>query len=381
MSATALRRFAHDLAKRFDGSTEGLPRVRYWQAWNEPNLSLYLNPQVADQLTRQPTYPFEPRTVLSPAHYRDLVNAFSAAVHAVAPDNKVIAGALSPFSRTQTVIAVSPLLFMRKLFCLSADGTPAPGCRARVAFDIWAVHPYTSGGPTHRATLPDDLSLGDLGHAQQLLKSAQRAGRIRAAGPVAVWVTELGWDTRPPDPGGVPLGLQARWVAESLYRLWRRGVDLVTWYGLRDEALDGRPPGEVIQTGLYFRGTPLPRDRAKPALAAFRFPFVAFRQKGSVLVWGRTPWGEQGKVTIEALRANTGAGMRWKTVAHVETNRYGIFLHHFARVRATALRATLVGKRDAAERAVLADGAPGDPGEPVRRAAAAMTARSAGRRA
>ena len=31
--------FAKAIARRFGGGFDGLPRVRYWQVWNEPNLS------------------------------------------------------------------------------------------------------------------------------------------------------------------------------------------------------------------------------------------------------------------------------------------------------------------------------------------------------
>ena len=37
--------FATAVASRYSGNFAGLPRVRYFQAWNEPNLSVYLTPQ------------------------------------------------------------------------------------------------------------------------------------------------------------------------------------------------------------------------------------------------------------------------------------------------------------------------------------------------
>ena len=43
-SASAFRDFAQAAACRYSGSFAGLPRVRYWQGWNEPNLSEYLTP-------------------------------------------------------------------------------------------------------------------------------------------------------------------------------------------------------------------------------------------------------------------------------------------------------------------------------------------------
>ena len=39
--------FVTAAARRYGGSYKGLPRVRYWQIWNEPNLRAYLTP-VAD---------------------------------------------------------------------------------------------------------------------------------------------------------------------------------------------------------------------------------------------------------------------------------------------------------------------------------------------
>lgn len=36
--------FAEAVARRYSGAN-GLPRVRYFEAWNEPNLDVYLAPQ------------------------------------------------------------------------------------------------------------------------------------------------------------------------------------------------------------------------------------------------------------------------------------------------------------------------------------------------
>ncbi len=37
--------FAEAAAKRYSGDLPALPRVRFWQAWNEPNLFLFFMPQ------------------------------------------------------------------------------------------------------------------------------------------------------------------------------------------------------------------------------------------------------------------------------------------------------------------------------------------------
>jgi hypothetical protein len=199
---------------------------------------------------------------------------------------------------------------------MSGGAQPRPTCNARIEFDVWAHHPYTSGGPTHHAASPDDVSLGDLPELRRLLDAGVRAQHVVSRGRARFWVTEFSWDTNPPDPLALPIRLQARWTAEALYRMWSAGVDLVTWNALRD----GRYPEDPVQSGLWFRGATLVADRPKPTLAAFRFPFVAYRRRGGIFVWGRTPWGKAGPVRVEA----TG-GEGWRLLTTLRGNRYGIF--------------------------------------------------------
>jgi len=297
--------FAQALAKRYSGQTPGLPRVRDYQAWNEPNVVVHLSPQI------------EGGRVVSPGHYRLMVEQFAAAVHAVHPDNVVIAGGLSAFENANSV---GPLPFMRQLLCMSAANRPLAGCRP-LSFDVWSHHPYTSGGPTHHALSPNSVSLPDLPRMRRLLLAAVRAGHVKPNGAIRFWVTEFSWDTTPPDPRAVPVLLQARWVSESLYRMWTNGISLVTWFQLRDEALKPAGHQATYESGLYFRcARGLTCDRPKPALTAFRFPFVAFRTGGRVLVWGRTPGGARGSVVVEQR-----SGGRWRRLASLRSDRYGIF--------------------------------------------------------
>jgi hypothetical protein len=300
-SPAHLARFARAAAVRYSGSFGGLPRVRLWQVWNEPNVDLYLSPQ------------FSGGKPFSPGWYRRMLNAAARELKAVSRGNVVIAGALSPFT---TERSMGPLRFMRHLLCLSKGARPRATCGARVRFDIWAHHPYTSGGPTHRAFNPDDVSLGDLPEMRALLRAGERAGKIVADRPVRFWVTEFSWDSRPADRGGLPLALHARWAAEALYRMWQSGVSVVTWFLLVDQSHEEG----FAQSGLYLRGTDGRPGRAKPALAAFRFPFVAFKRGQGLLIWGRTPTSAAGGVAVEQK-----VGRSWRRVAVVQANRFGIF--------------------------------------------------------
>lgn len=333
----ALADFAAAIGDRYSGRHAGLPRVRYWQVWNEPNLSIYLMPQSEDG---RPA---------SPGWYRDLVNAMAKALHTVHPGNVVIAGGLAPFGgnsndpsggQVPTPERLHPLDFMRAMLCMSKGARPRPTCGVRSEFDIWAHHPYTYGGPTHSAFHPDDVSIGDLDQMRRLLEAAEAADHIRSRQRVGFWVTEFSYDTSPPDPKGLPLALHARWVSESLYRMWSSGVSLVTWWLIRDTPF----PDDMFQSGLYFRGpSGIASDKPKPALRAFRFPFVAFRQvTETITYWGRTPTSRKSAVVVEQKQ-----GSRWRRLVTPAVDRYGIFRGRVTDARGSGpLRARLVDGTD-----------------------------------
>jgi hypothetical protein len=282
--------------------------------WSEPNHYYHLFPQYNGD-----------GSPASPAIYRALLERFEDAVHQVAADNVVIAGNLHPFTvndpATPGIDSVGPLRFMRALLCMSDRNKPLPGCKP-LHFDGWGHHPYTSGNPTHHAFLDTDVSLGDLGKMKRLLDASVKAGHVVPRRKMRFLATEFSWDTNPPDPGAVPLKLHTRWVAEALYRMWTAGMDSVTWYLLRDdENNDGRPNRAVFQSGLYFHcPNGIKCDKPKPALQAFRFPFVAFLKGGRISVWGRTPNSKRGRVAVEQR-----SGGRWARLTTLSADRYGIF--------------------------------------------------------
>jgi hypothetical protein len=334
--------FGEALAKRYSGNFEGLPRVRYYEAWNEANHYRHLNPQyepvqpqgIPGDAQVPPNAPF-----FSADIYRGMLNAFSDAVHGVNPDNLVIAGSLSPTHRPfRFTPAVAPLTWMRAFLCLDNQDHQKPGCNQQANFDVWAVNPYTSGSPEHHAMDPNDISIPDIPKMRKTLTAAERAGQVVSTHTVQLWATEWSWDTRPPDPGGVPIKLHARWVSEALYRMWTFGVSLAVWFQTRDDVPEpGQAFSDSFQSGLYFNGGDnFNNDKPKLSLEAFRFPFVAYRKgRNSVLVWGRTPFGRRGTVTIE----QKGSG--FKRLKRLKANGFGIFT---ARIRTSGkgdLRARL----------------------------------------
>ena len=272
-------RFAEAAARRYTG-------IRWWMAWNEPNRRYFLRPQLVG--TR----------VESAEIYRDLVNAFAAGVKAANPDNLVVAGGLAPLGNSS---GPSPMRFMRAL--LSEP----------VRFDVWSHHPYTSGGPTHKAAGSGNIALGNLPTMRKFLYERWRANRIITNKRPQFWVTEFSWDTKPPDRHiyALPMKLHSRWTAEALYRMWRQGITTVIWFKVRDDPWTT----SRFQSGFYFAN-----GAAKRSLRAFRFPTVAFRQPGRILVWGRTPTSTAGKVVIQIRIAK-----RWRNLTTLRANGNGIF--------------------------------------------------------
>jgi hypothetical protein len=286
--AGALAAFARAAATRYQGL------VHYWEIWNEPNSRAFLRPQRDS----------EGRAV-SPALYRSLVNAAAAALHDVDPTNVVVAGETAAFAGAG---GLTPLSFLEKLLA------------APVEADVFSHHPYTFGSPWRHAAHRDDASLGDLTEWARLVRAAVAAGHVVSHDgtpktDVPLWVSELSWDSSPPDPQGVPARLLARWTAEALYRSWSAGASAVIWGQLRDYPLTHDSIWGIYQSGFYTHD-----DAPKLALAAFRFPFVAYARDGRLSVWGRTPAGVSGPVVIER---KTASG--WRQVRVLNVDAAGIF--------------------------------------------------------
>jgi hypothetical protein len=319
----AYGQFARAIALRYSGSFGGLPRVRYFQAWNEPNISLYLTPQLVNG---------RPVAAL---RYRLLLNAFAHGVHGAVRTDVVAAGGLAPFRDiTPSILSQDkdwgPLAFLRTVLCLSPSLRPT--CSTNIDADAWAFHPYTSGGPTHHAVLANDLSLGDLPKARAILAAAARAGHLSVPNP-QLWVTEFSWDSSPPDPKAVPMSLLTRWVAEGLYRMWQNDIIVVMWLELRDQPLSE----SFFQSGLLYRnGAP------KAILRAFRFPVVGLPRGGGIDVWGRTPGSDRRTVVVERL-----VGGSWRRLGVLHSDANGIFQQHFAQAPQGWIRARAGGKLSA----------------------------------
>jgi len=302
--------FAKAAAERYSGTFGGLPRVKYWQILNEPNLAIFFNPQF-----NKAGKPASPRL------YRNILKKAYPAVKAGHQGNVVIAAGLAPFGQES---GLAPLDFARRLFCLDKRNRPlrpAGPCAGGVKLDAFDMHPYTEGSPDRKSQVPGNVQMGNLGELKSLLAAADRAKRIDGAKKrTPLWITEMSWDSKPSDPGGLPMRILTRWTAEAINRAWRAGVSKFFWYSLRDASCGGIPCKFTTQSGLYFRGDSIEADRPKRSLKAFRFPVVAYSKRRGATYWGRTPTSERGRVILQFRR---GGG--WRQVGRARANGNGIF--------------------------------------------------------
>lgn len=333
--------FGIALAKRYSGTFadpampgQTLPRLRYYQAWNEPNFNRYLEPlKVGDK-------------VIGPGMYVNLLNAFYDGVKGVNGSNKVLGAGMGPFGYNGDNRDMDPQVFIRAAFCL--QGTPVHQTRMRHCghalpkFDIWTQHPYTlEGTPTTAGVSPDAGAMGNVREIKRTLDRAAALKTLGVRGRRPLWITELDWMSDPPGYMnlGKPVGLQAQYLSEAAYRLWRWGASVMIWYELRDQKQvenAGAWPG-----GLYFAGDAIADDRAKPALRAFQLPFYAERTGNGVYLWALVDGGGRTRLAVERM-----AKGRWHRVATLTTDRDGVLSARIARpVKATYRVRSLSGRR------------------------------------
>ena len=301
--------FAKAVAQRYSGSfkpvgaAEALPRVRFYEAWNEPNLPYFLAPQGSS------------RSGTSANHYRKLLSSFYEAVKSVSPGNKVIAGATAPYGRdTQDRLKkrTRPVAFLRHLLCLKPKGGKT-SCPNKAKFDILSHHGInTTGDPRVPALDRDDASTADLGKVKSLLRRAERLGTVSPgnARPRQLWVTEFWINSDPPSSRGPKPRVQARWLQDSLFLFSRSGVNRAIYFLLSDL------PPELSFESAYGAGLFYGQGKPKPSFQAFRASLNARRTAGGkkIAVWINRP-------AEEAVQLQARGPLGWATIRSFPSGR------------------------------------------------------------
>lgn len=276
----ALGDFAAALARRYSGTYQGLPRVRYYECWGEANLKVRLAPLWGGKNGKKP---------IVVDRYRKMLNAFYKGVHKAQSSNIVVTAGLAPYGAKPGLVNVRPLQFWRPLLCVKNDKklSPMRHCK-KVHFDVLAHNPIGHGPPGTKARDHDDISIPDLHRLVDVLRASERAGNVKPKGRHPVYATEIWWESRPPDPFIENPGLakQAAWYTKAIYSLWKQGASMVLLLQVLDLPYNGIPGrgDDNMQSGVFFSdGTP------KPSAEAMRFPFLAERHKGKIVLWGKAP--------------------------------------------------------------------------------------------
>ncbi len=247
-----LRNFAYAAARRYSGTFEAedgrlIPSVRMWLAWNEPNNPIFLTPQYKRVGGRW--------TIQSAVDYAKICNAVYDGIHkTLIASQRVACGATGPRGNNQPGSArpsVAPVAFLRAM--------KKAGVKR---FDAYAHHPYY-GGPAETPTTKPKGARGSAPTAVTLANLSVLTQELtKLYGNKRLWITEYGYQTRPPDPiYGVSYAQQAKYLTQA-FGIARKNprVDLMLWFLLRDEPTLGG-----WQSGLYtFDG------RKKPSFLAFQ---------------------------------------------------------------------------------------------------------------
>ena len=177
--------------------------VTVWEVWNEPNISLFWDPQP------------------DPATYTALLKETYAAVHGSAAGRTVLFGGLAPAADRTDGKEISPLTFLRRVYAEGGKGS----------FDAMAIHPYSY------PALPTDPTTSSWNQFQKL-PEIRTVMVENGDGHKKVWLTEYGAPTGTA-PGAVTEQTQAASVSEA-YKAAAQWtwVGPLLWYSHRDSGTD-----------------------------------------------------------------------------------------------------------------------------------------------
>ncbi|MGI8513048.1 MAG: hypothetical protein ACR2NH_10550 [Solirubrobacteraceae bacterium] len=287
-----------------------LPSVNYWSLYNEPNQPFFLAPQNLGGREQ------------SPRIYRGLADSAFAALNETGHGRDVIlVGETAPRGRRirQVNSTMSPMRFLRALYCVDENLRVLSGARARsygcpatggarsfarshpVLFRAtgFAHHPYTLlTPPSIKSSDADNIGIADLPRLTRTLDRVfARYGQRRR---LPLFLTEYGYQSRPPDPFGFPQATAARFINQAEYMAFTnpRVRSVHQFLLFDDQPSPNHPRGtagywSTFQTGLLnYDGTP------KRSYGAYRFPLwvpgATRNGPGLFRVWGTPRVGVNG---------------------------------------------------------------------------------------
>lgn len=304
--------FAYAAASRYT------PRgVRDWEAWNEPNIPLFLRPQFAK---RGRTW-----VGVSPVTYTGLARAFYVNVKRIDAKARIAglvtapAGDQCPSSCPKNADArMTPSAF------LTAIAKPS----LRPPMTVVSHHPYPITTPRD-TNFPGSsyIDLYNIDRFQREVDKTYLKGK-------RIWLTEFGFSTEKVAEYSMHVGYgeQAQYLQDAYRRVRsNRRIGMFIWYFLQDNGAWGS--GLLKQDGA-----------AKPAAEVFSIP-MAPTSRRPIAAGARATLVGQVRTTRAATQASiqARAGDQWTTVANVTTGRDGSFAVVVRPRATTSYRATWTG--------------------------------------
>jgi hypothetical protein len=283
-------KFVQAAGTRFSGTFHSLPRVSTWSIWNEPNQVGWLSPQGVYSSQLHAVLPY------SPILYRKLWYAARGALNRTGhKTDTVLAGETAPLGSPPQNgrTPMRPALFIQQFFCVNSKLKPYTGLQASVrgcsifkrdgpiTASGWAHHPYTKAEPpTWNKAPAGSIVIANIAALPKLLDGIAKSTHRIASG-VPIWITEMGYETNPPDPyRGVTLADQAAYINETDFMAYNQPrVQAVTQFLLEDTGPNThykktqRGYWDTYQSGLEFGpGSGAPAGTHKPAYNAYAMP-------------------------------------------------------------------------------------------------------------
>ncbi|MHB8691382.1 MAG: hypothetical protein ACYDHH_09055 [Solirubrobacteraceae bacterium] len=314
-----------------------LPRVNFWEIWNEPNERSWLSPWYRLVGGR--------KLYTQPSLYRSIVDTTWSALHSTGHGGDTIL-----VGETANVGRLDPMPFLRALYCVGRNNLPLSGAGAAALFcpttpnpgAFVAAHPglFNSSGYAHHPYAFDVapnkrygrgyVTLQNIGTMETALNQIFSAYGVSRPGGVPMYLTEWGYESNPPNPFvHTSIGQQEVWLNEGEYMTWQDPyIKALTQFELVDNPGKAHTvPGSrlywsTFQTGLeYSNGTP------KPSFYSFQIPIWLPRavHGSNITVWGQLRPADH--TTIQyGLIQYAAAGGSFKTIAEPQTTSSEGFL-------------------------------------------------------
>jgi hypothetical protein len=338
-----------------------LPRVDYWEIYNEPNEAGWLAPQWRPGPSARAVHGRKPAKTWienSPVLYRSLldqaVGALAATGHS--GDTLLVGDTSAKGSVLRGLLpAMPPMIFLRALYCVGNSYRPLTGARA-AALDCpitgststfaaehpglvnatgYAHHPYAFTLPPNvPSTNPTWATMADLPRLERaLIRIFATYGNAMPDG-VPLYLTEYGYKSNPPNPYvNVSQAQQAEYINEGEYLAWRRPyVRALGQFELVDAGPQaGKPIGSPAYWGTFQTGLISSGGVPKPSYSAYRLPLwlPSARTGPRVTVWGQLRPADRGGPETGSIQYESAGASAFTTLQQVQTaNPEGFIVAH-----------------------------------------------------